>query len=116
MRRRELQRRQSRTGNHPELARIIEAAQQIDARDDRGMTAFRAIAIAVAEALIADRPKRIETAPRLSRRVVLLYCPEQAGWHTGTWEDGGWVSSADTETVLEPTHWTNVPEPPKEAG
>jgi hypothetical protein len=68
MRRRELQRRQSRTGNHPELARIIEAAQQIDARDARGMAAFRAIAMAVAETLLARRASPLIAQERAPNR------------------------------------------------
>jgi hypothetical protein len=115
MRRREPEERlRSRTGNHPELAKIIEAAQQIDPRDARGFAAFRAVAMAVAEARMVDRPKRIDTAPRLSGRALLLYCPEQAGWHSGTWCAGRWVSTADVELELEPTHWTDVPGSPEE--
>jgi hypothetical protein len=48
---------------------------------------------------------------RLRERTLLLYCPEQGGWQKGEW--CRWVSTADIETVLEPTHWTEVPPEPK---
>lgn len=29
------------------------------------------------------RPELIATAPRETARILLLYCPQQGGWHTG---------------------------------
>jgi hypothetical protein len=54
----------------------------------------------------------ISTAPKAQERTLLLYCPEQGGWQTVKWFEGRWVSTADVEVVLEPTHWTDVPEEP----
>ena len=58
-------------------------------------------------------PSPIGAAPREAGRILLLFCPEQGGWHTGEWWDGRWVSSANIEVVLEPTHWSDVPQPPE---
>ena len=98
-----------------DLARIIEVAQQIDTTSPSGLATFRSLALAVAEAIIAERPRPIQTAPHVPSHVLLLYCPTQAGWQAGRWFDGRWVSTADDELVLEPTYWTDVPLPPKEA-
>jgi hypothetical protein len=57
----------------------------------------------------ASIPEPIATAPRERERTLLLYCPEQAGSQTGEWGEGRWVSTADIEIVLEPTHWMDVP-------
>jgi hypothetical protein len=38
-------------------------------------------------------PQPIETAPREEDRRLLLWCPEQGGWHTGEWCDGRWLDS-----------------------
>jgi hypothetical protein len=63
-----------------------------------------------------EGPQPISQAPRDAEWTLLLFCPEQGGWQTGEWCEGRWVSTADIEIVLEPTHWTDVPEPPKQAG
>ena len=100
----------------PELAKIVEAAQQIDPAGPGGTAAFRSVAMAVAEASMSRRPKPIDTAPRLSGRVLLLYCPEQGGWQTGEWvkHQRCWVSTAEAMERLEPTHWTEVPAAPED--
>ena len=43
---------------------------------------------------------------------VLLFCPEQGGWHTGEWWEGEWRSSACLAEALEPTHFALLPEEP----
>ena len=76
----------------------------------------RQAATAAAQAIVHSAQKGryppIETAPREPERTLLLWCPEQGGWHTGEWFDGRWLSSADLTTVLEPFYWTSEPEEP----
>jgi hypothetical protein len=55
-------------------------------------------------------PQPIVTAPQDRGKTLLLWCPAQGGWQTGQWSESGWVSTADDEVVLEPTHW--IPSPP----
>ena len=59
-------------------------------------------------------PYPIETAPKIERVrqpvLILLWCPDQGGWHTGIWLKGSWRLRADLERVLHPTHW--LPAPP----
>ena len=55
-------------------------------------------------------PQPIATAPRaLDERgkpvVLLLYAPEQGGWHTGYWSMGQWRINLDADVYLKPTHW-----------
>jgi hypothetical protein len=83
-------------------------------RDIVALTACPLVPLATPTLAAPSGPEPIATAPRAGERTLLLYCPEQAGWQTGEWCEGQWVSTADIEIVLEPTHWTDVPEPPKE--
>ncbi len=59
-------------------------------------------------------PFPIETAPKLELDhepvPILLFCPDEGGWHTGVWFEASWRLHADIERVLEPTHW--LPAPP----
>jgi hypothetical protein len=58
-------------------------------------------------------PQPISTAPQEEDRPLLLFCPEQGGWHTGIWFLGKWLAYIDTSVVLSPSHWLPVPpEPP----
>ena len=57
-------------------------------------------------------PQPIETAPREEERTLLLYCPEQGGWHTGQWWERAWRDAASLSEVLAPTHWTDPPPAP----
>ena len=57
-------------------------------------------------------PQPIAAAPRRPQHRVLLYCPEQGGWHTGEWRGGGWLDSKTLTQELEPSHWTEVPPEP----
>lgn len=57
-------------------------------------------------------PKDIETAPRALESRILLWCPDEGGWHSGEWFQGRWVSSACLTEVLEPTHWLPLPPDP----
>jgi len=60
-------------------------------------------------------PKLIDTAPKVENAPLLLYCPEQGGWHTGFCFGGVWFASIDNSISLEPSHWTYVPEDPPES-
>jgi hypothetical protein len=44
--------------------------------------------------------------------VLLLFCPEQGGWHTGIRFEGRWLAHISTEIVLGPTHWLPAPADP----
>lgn len=55
-------------------------------------------------------PQPIATAPRVTQDgegpvVLLLYSPEQGGWHTGFWSAGRWRTHFSAEVDLRPTHW-----------
>jgi hypothetical protein len=65
----------SHKGKYPALAKIIEAAHQIDTRHEDGALALKAILMAVAEARISARPKVLDTAPLKASTALLLYCP-----------------------------------------
>jgi hypothetical protein len=56
-------------------------------------------------------PEHIGTAPEEPNRTVLLWCPQQGGWHTGQWQSrqGCWVSTAAPEKRLQPTLWMDAP-------
>jgi hypothetical protein len=56
----------------------------------------------------AAGPQPIQTAPRQPEVSVLLFCPEQGGWHLGEWwtlDRPRWVAVIDASIELEPTHW-----------
>src|SRR5215207_5761146 len=54
----------------------------------------------------------IATAPTDDpERTLLLFCPEQGGWHTGLFVEGRWLDFATLTLELEPTYW--LPEPPE---
>ncbi len=59
-------------------------------------------------------PFPVETAPKPELQhepvPILLFCPDEGGWHTGIWFEGTWRLHADLERVLTPTHW--LPAPP----
>jgi hypothetical protein len=57
----------------------------------------------------------MSTAPQEDDRPLLLFCPEQGGWHTGVWFLGKWLAYIDTSVVLLPTHWLPVPSDPPAA-
>ncbi len=55
-------------------------------------------------------PQSIETAPKTDDPggdpvLLLLYSPEQGGWHTGFWRDGRWRTRLGADVELRPTHW-----------
>ena len=101
------------TSRFPALSKIVEIAQQIDVRDPHGAGIVREIIMAVAEAQLENRPREIDSAPRIATQILLLYCPKQGGWQTGEWypEKNRWVSNMNMET-LHPTHWAEVPREP----
>jgi hypothetical protein len=55
----------------------------------------------------ASQPKPDEEPP-----VLLLFCPEQGGWHTGVYWEGAWRLHMGLETRLEPTSWALCPPDP----
>ena len=61
------------------------------------------------ENMIPYRSKR-RRSPELDHKPVplLLYCPDEGGWHTGVWFAGVWRLHAELERVLEPTHWAGA--------
>ena len=59
-------------------------------------------------------PRPISTAPQQEDHPLLLFCPEQGGWHTGVWFLGKWLAYIDTSVILAPTYWALVPVDPSE--
>jgi hypothetical protein len=59
--------------------------------------------------------KPISTAPQVDDQPLLLFCPDQGGWHTGVWFRGKWLAYFDSSIVLEPSHWLPVPADPPDA-
>ncbi len=72
-------------------------------------------------------PRPIQSAPMEtgldeSPIKVLVYCPDEGGWHVGVWlraghRDGvwmrqGWRAAIDHNIELRPTHWLPYPEEP----
>jgi hypothetical protein len=57
-------------------------------------------------------PFPIEGAPPMDGLVLLLFCPDQGGWHTGVRFEGRWLAHISTEIVLRPTHWLPAPADP----
>jgi hypothetical protein len=50
-------------------------------------------------------PDSTGTAPTVDTPPLLLFCPEQGGWHSGIWLYGKWLAYIDDSIVLHPTHW-----------
>ena len=54
-------------------------------------------------------PQPIATAPKEDPGgdpvLLLLYAPEQRGWHTGFWRDGRWCTPLRADVELRPTYW-----------
>jgi hypothetical protein len=60
-------------------------------------------------------PRRIETAPRQQTEVpLLLWCPDQGGWHTGLWFGDRWLDSVALDAELRPKYWLPCPPPPRQ--
>jgi hypothetical protein len=60
-------------------------------------------------------PQLIQTAPRQHETSILLFCPEQGGWHVGQWwgvDRARWIAVIDAAIELEPTHWMPAPAGP----
>ena len=63
----------------------------------------------------AAGPQPISTAPREHEACILLFCPEQGGWHVGQWwgvDRARWVAVIDDAIELEPTLWMPAPADP----
>jgi hypothetical protein len=58
------------------------------------------------------RPLPIAAAPESDDEPLLLFCPDQGGWHTGVCFLGRWLAYYDTSVVLHPSHWLPVPGDP----
>ena len=59
------------------------------------------------------KPKPIETAPTDDeRRIFLLFCPKQGGWHSGCFYKGRWCANIDIEIELFPALWLDPPPDP----
>ena len=61
-----------------------------------------------------NEPQPIQTAPTIENVPLLLWCPDQGGWHTGVWFGGVWFAYIDTSIALEPSHWLYLPADPPE--
>ena len=59
-------------------------------------------------------PFPIEGALPIDNLVLLLFCPEQGGWHTGVRFEERWFAHVSTEIELRPTPW--LPAPPEPPG
>jgi hypothetical protein len=88
------------TGHSPSMPREerIKAAQNIVAEAQTPTTG----------------PQLMDRAPKDPEATLLLFCPEQAGWQTGQWREGRWLSTACLELELKPTHWMPAPREPTE--
>lgn len=60
----------------------------------------------------------IETAPREDDLCIFAWCPDAHGYIVVAWQSddlvkgGGWFGLEDY-TLVHPTHWMPLPEPPK---
>ena len=73
----------------------------------------------VAEAEKTTGPQPIATAPREPERTLLLFCPEQAGWQAGLWQNGRWMSTVGVATggpSRQIRQQSGKPSPPKKKG
>jgi hypothetical protein len=66
----------------------------------------------VPASVFALGPFPIEGAPRMEDLVLLLFCPEQGGWHTGVRFAGRWLAHISTKIVLRLTHSLPAPADP----
>jgi hypothetical protein len=61
----------------------------------------------------------IETAPREDDLCILAWCPDAHGYIVVAWQSddlvkgGGWFGLEDY-TLVHPTHWMPLPEPPND--
>ena len=54
----------------------------------------------------------IDAAPREEGEPLMLFCPEQGGWHSGTWWMGRWVDLLTLREELHPSHYAEMlPDP-----
>ena len=74
---------------------------------------------ALVASIMGQLVQPIETAPlpgpNAEPLVLLLYCPEDGGWHSGVWWNGAWRLHHDLHTGLRPTHWALTPPDPSES-
>ena len=60
--------------------------------------------------------KPIETAPKDGRRLLLYGDDIHYGVTVGYWEPGNsdWLDAEGKDYIGRPTHWDDLPEPPKQ--
>jgi len=95
------------------LSRLCEIGSEIARTQSNGNEIVREL-FALAADIVRDekKPQPIESAPKLPNRPLLLYCPNQGGWHIGEWIALRWTDPASWQ-FLSPTHWTEMPEAPE---
>ena len=70
-------------------------------RDPRATTELPALGCGrPPPSLFALGPFPIGGAPPIDDLVLLLFCPEQGGWHTGVRFEGRWLAHVSTEIEL----------------
>ncbi len=57
---------------------------------------------------IAEAPMPSHPHLQMEQTPLLLYCPNQGGWHTGVWFDGGWWLHFNMEEKLEPVSFIEL--------
>jgi hypothetical protein len=95
------------------LRRLCEIASEIARTQPSGDDIVREL-FALAADIVRDekKPQPIETAPKLPNSPLLLYCPNQGGWHIGEWIALRWTDPASWQ-FLSPTHWIEMPDAPE---
>jgi hypothetical protein len=58
----------------------------------------------------------IDKAPREEGEPLMLFCPEQGGWHSGTWFEGRWLDFLTLHQELHPSYYAEMLPDPKDAG
>ena len=96
------------------LANIIALARNLATDFPEAAQLAREITLAAAQIRLGSTARPIASAPRNGERSLLLYCAKQGGWHTGEWFQGEWTDTLTRGKSLEPTHWTELPEPPQD--
>ena len=66
---------------------------------------------------VSQDARPLEEAPTGGpEQPLLLFCPEEGGWHVGVSFEGRWVDLATLSIELEPTCWMPLPPEPREDG
>ena len=99
------------------LERVVHLANQLSKGPANARQLVRELFVAFTNVMREEhwKPQPIASAPKEPERALLLYCPEQGGWHTGEWRQGEWTDALTRAKHLKPTHWTDVPPRPEES-